>query len=348
MKNILIAIVLATVACAGAPARPLPAWYTAANADHPRFPHGRYLTGVGLSSAGAQDADERAKANVSAQISAQLVSETSSFQKFSSRTGDTSETVSSRVSVRSNFERADLIAIVERERLGETFYSYAALDRAITDRELGNQASADLASFRAAAENARRGRAELKSGVFSTALSEAARLRPALDASFIVRRAVVGRPASEEPGYLGLRNELLALLEDARAHRVVGVVMKNSGNGHLADFTVNAVKRLGLRPDSSSCEKRDRKDLTDATELEVAPEENCSEVSLGERCEVVVHLTAQACAGGTAGAGTVALVRGVHPSDRDKARKSAWDKVTPQLIEAAVRDALKSAIQIGE
>jgi hypothetical protein len=42
------------------------------------------------------------------------------------------------------------------------------------------------------------------------------------------------------------------------------------------------------------------------------------------------------------------MVRGVHPSDRDKARKSAWDKVTPQAIEVAVREALKSAIQIGE
>jgi hypothetical protein len=129
---------------------------------------------------------------------------------------------------------------------------------------------------------------------------------------------------------------------------VVGVVLKNAGNGHLADFTLNAVKRLGLRPDSATCQKRDRKDLTDATELEVDPEESCAEISLGERCEVVVHLTAQACAGGTSGAGTVAVVRGIHPSDRDKARKSAWDKVTPQAIEAAVRDALKSAIQIGE
>ncbi len=62
----------------------------------------------------------------------------------------------------------------------------------------------------------------------------------------------------------------------------------------------------------------------------------------------VVHLVAQACSGGTSGAGTVALVRGVHPSDRDKARKSAWDKVTQQAVEAAVRDALKSTIQIGE
>jgi hypothetical protein len=346
MKKILIALTLA--ACSGAPVKPLPAWYTAANADHPRFSHTRFITGVGLSAVSPQDADERAQANVSAQISAQLQSETSSFQQYTSKTGDTAEQVSNRISVRSSFDRADLIRIVEREKQGDTFYSYAALDRGATDREMQNAASADLASFKAAADNARQARALQNTGVFSTAASEAARVRPRLDASFIVRRAVAGRPAVEEAGYVSSRNELLTLLEEARAHRVVGVLLKNAGNGHLVDFTVNAVKHLGLRPDSASCEKRDKKDLTDATQLEVEPEENCMEGSLGERCEVVVHLTAQACAGGTSGAGTVAMVRGVHPSDRDKARKSAWDKVTPQAIEAAVRDALKSAIQIGE
>ena len=345
MKNVLL--VLLAAACSGAPVKPLPAYYTAANVDHPRFPRSRFVAGIGLSTVSAEDADQRAAANVSAQISAQLQSETSSFQQYTSKTGDTAESITSRVSVRSNFDRADLIRVVEREKQGDTFYSYAALDRAATDRELANAASADLASFKAAAESAKKARAEQDTGVFSTGAAEAAHIRPRLDASFIVRRAVAGR-AAEEAGYVSLRNELLTLLEQARSRRVVGVVLKNSGNGHLADFTVNAVKHLGLRPDTASCEKRDRKDLTDATTLEVDPEENCSEGSLGERCEVVVHLVAQACSGGTSGAGTVALVRGVHPSDRDKARKSAWDKVTQQAIEAAVRDALKSAIQIGE
>ncbi|MGZ6142444.1 MAG: hypothetical protein ACXWLM_03845 [Myxococcales bacterium] len=346
MKNILPVLVLAA-ACAGAPVKPLPAYYNAANIDHPMYPRSRYITGPGLGST-AEAADQEAKKNVTIQISASLQSETSSFQQYTSKTGDTAERVTSKVSVRSNFDRADLIRIVDRQQQGDTFYAYAALDRAATDRELANAASADLASFMAAAESAKKARAEQDTGVFSTAASEAAHVRPRLDSSFIVRRAVAGRPAPEESGYVGLRNELLTLLEQARSRRVVGVVLKNAGNGHLADFTVNAVKHLGLRPDTASCQKRDKRELTDATELEVAPEENCSEGSLGERCEVTVHVSALACSGGTAGEGTVALVRGVHPSDRDKARKSAWDKVTQQAIEAAVRDALKSAIQMGE
>jgi hypothetical protein len=348
MRRKSLVLFLLVGACGGRQLAPLPPYYTAVNVDHPRFPQSRYLTGVGLSGVTADDADERAKANVCAQISAQLESETSSFQQYTSRTGDTAERVSARISVRSSFDRADLIRIVERQKQGDTFYSYAALDRAATDRELAAAVTADLASFKSAAETAKSARAAQETGVFLTAASEAAKVRPRLDGSFIVRRAVARRPAAEETDYVALRNQLLALIEEARSRRVVGVVVKSSAATHLGDFTVNAVKRLGLRPDSATCDKREKKDLTDATELAVDPEETCSEGSLGERCEVVVHLVAQACSGGTSGAGTVALVRGVHPSDRDKARKSAWDKVTPQAVEAAVRDALKSTIQIGE
>ena len=349
MKKQLLAVSLLVGACGGSQVAPLPPYFTAVNVDHPRFPQSRFVTGVGLSGVSAEDADERAKANVSAQISAQLESETSSFQQYTSRTGDTAELVSARISVRSSFDRADLIQLVERVKQGDTFYSYAALDRAATDRELAAGVTADLASFSSAAQTAKRARAQHDTGVFSTAATEAGKIRPRLDSSFILRRAMARRPAVEEASYVTLRNELLALVEEARSRRVVGVVVKSpNGGGHLSDFTVNAVKHIGLRPDAAPCSARPAKELTDATELEVDPEENCSEGSLGERCEVVVHLVAQACSGGTSGAGTVAMVRGVHPSDRDKARKSAWDKVTPQAIEAAVREALKSTIQIGE
>jgi hypothetical protein len=341
------ALLFCLAACGGAQVKPLPAWYTTANVDHPQYPQRRFVTGVGLSTVSADDADARAKANVSAAISAQLQSETTSFQQYSS-SGGTSESATSRVSVRTSFDRADLIRVVAREQQKDAFYSYAVLDRAAADRELNAAMSADLTSFIAAAGEARSADAAQKTGVFSTAAGEAWKLRPRLDAAFIVRRAVAGHPAAEEPKYLEERNDLLTLVEAHRARRVVGVVLKNAGAGHLGDFTVNAVKRMGLRPDSSSCSSRDKTQLTDATELEVRPEESCNEVSLGEKCEVVVHLVALACAGGTAGAGTIAMVRAIHPSDRDKARRSAWEKVTAQAVETAVREALKSTITPGE
>ena len=335
-------------ACSGAQVKSLPAWYTTANADNPQYPRQRWLTALGLSTLSAEDADQRAMANVSAAISAQLQSETISFQRYSSRTGQTAESVTNRVSVRSSFDRADLIRIVERQHQKEAFYSFAALDRVLADRELAAAANADLTSFTASAESALKADGAQNTGVFATAANQAGKQRARLDADFIVRRAVALRPAADEEAYVALRNELLSLVERHRARRVIGVVLRSAGHGHLRDFTVNAVKRLGLRPDSSTCDKRDKAELTDATELEVEPEESCAEGSLGERCELVVHLVASACAGGTAGAGTVTMVSGIHPSDRDKARRLAWQRVTPQLVEAAVRDALKNAIQLGE
>ena len=68
----------------------------------------------------------------------------------------------------------------------------------------------------------------------------------------------------------------------------------------------------------------------------------------GERCEVSVRLISENCSDHSSGEGNVPLVRGVHPSDRERARRSAWEKVTPGAVETAVRDALKSALQIGE
>src|SRR5438309_1698329 len=121
MKRILLVILAA--ACSGAPVKPLPAFYTAANVDNPKFPRARYVAGVGLSTLSAEDADQRAAVNVSAQISAQLQSEISSFQEYTSKTGDTAEHVRAQSSVRTSFERADLIRVVEREKQGDTFYA---------------------------------------------------------------------------------------------------------------------------------------------------------------------------------------------------------------------------------
>src|SRR6267143_1342905 len=316
------------VACASAPVS-LPAYYTAVNSEHPRYPQARFIGGTGISSVSAEDAAARARENVVQQISTRLESETSSFQLYTTKRG-AAEAATGRVSVWSSFDRADLILLVDRANQGGTFYAYAVLDRAAADRELAAAMSAELTTFRAAAA------------------SEAIRIRPRIDSAFIVRRAVTGQPAPEEAEYVAARNQLLATIEEARGRRVVGVVLKNAGAGQLADLTASAVRRLGLRPDAAACAARDKKDLTDATQLEVAPEERCSEGSLGERCDVIVRLTAQACAGGFSGAGTVATVRGVHPSDREKARRSAWDKVTAQAVEAAVRDALKGTVLAGE
>src|SRR3989442_10106647 len=145
----LVALGLVLAACSTAQAPP-PAWTTAVSADHPAYPQARFITGVGLSSTSADDADARAKENVALQISTRLESETSSFQKYTTQAG-TSETVTSRLSVRGSLDRADPIRLVDRARQGGVFYSYAVLDRAATHRELRASMTTDLLTFPAPA-----------------------------------------------------------------------------------------------------------------------------------------------------------------------------------------------------
>lgn len=352
MKTIKLAavLVLATCACAGAPVKPLPLYFTAANADHPNYPHSRYLTGVGLSTLSAEDADRQAASNIATQISAQLKSETSSFQEFTSGNGNgnSNEKDTQVITIKAEFKHAELVRPLERERQGETFYSFSVLDRVEADTVLANDQGGNLATFAAAVQRALAARKSGQGGEFSVAASNARKVRAELDGSFIIRRAVLTRPAAGETDYVKTRNDLLAAIEAAKAKQVIGVRLKGSlGAAQLFAYAINAVKVLGLRPDRAACEDRKADELPDATELSIEPTENCHEGSLGERCEVEVHLSAHGCGGGTAGEGTVSQVRGMHPSDREKARKSAWDKVTQQAVAAAVRVALKSAVELG-
>src|SRR2546426_6397722 len=111
MKMNPVALGLVLAACSTAQAPP-PAWTTAVSADHPAYPQARFITGVGLSSTSADDADARAKENVALQISTRLESETSSFQKYTTQAG-TRQTPTSPRSGRVSFDRADPIPLVD-------------------------------------------------------------------------------------------------------------------------------------------------------------------------------------------------------------------------------------------
>jgi hypothetical protein len=82
----------------------------------------------------------------------------------------------------------------------------------------------------------------------------------------------------------------------------------------------------------------------DVTDLAVLTEEGCGESSLGEKCEVTIRLHAKGCgSGGGEGEGRTPTVRGVHPSERARARSSAWGKITADMVESAVNEALRGA-----
>jgi len=102
---------------------------------HPRFPRNRYITAGSESCQDARDADVKAKAEVSSQISSHLESNFSSFAKqWREETLDSErlkfvEKVLSQTSTRTSFSHAELIQVVLRDRRGGVYRSFAALDR---------------------------------------------------------------------------------------------------------------------------------------------------------------------------------------------------------------------------
>lgn len=346
-----LAVAALLVAC-GAPQKPLPPYMQSAVSDHPKFPRNRFIVEVGISTLSADDADLRAKRQVSERISADLRAQTSSYMEARSRNGVSHEQqrMTEQIVVRTGFERADLIGIVERERSGDSFYSVAVLDRVRTDEEMGKAKHGEIVQYKSYAETALSAWDARNMSEFWAALGKAAAVRPAVDASWIQRRAVLGRPSADEAAWVSLSDDLLKKAAVALSKQLVLIRLEGAVEAaDLLKLTNAAVQRMKLRVgDAKTCAAVGGDAQAYAAELVLQPEENCSEGSLGERCEVGVQLRAASCAGGAEGRGSIAPGRGVHPSDRARARKAAWTRVlTEQAVETAVKQALQGAIAAG-
>ncbi len=334
---------IALAGCAGT--KPVPGWASGAAGEDPKFPRSRFLIEAGVSNQSPADAELQAKARLSADVSAQLTAESSSYLQASG----SSETQSASVEVkqRTKFERADLIAIIDRADSGSFFYARAALDRARCDAEMGRAEAPDLVSFNQYADSALDAAKNGRPGEFTTASARAASMIPGLDAQFIVRRAVLGHPSEDEQRFLGKRNALLQAQAEAEAHRVIEVRVEGAPQPALLQLAVSAVRKLGLRVgEEQTCDKI-TEHRAEAAELVLSPTESCGESSLGEKCSVAVRLHARGCQGGGEGEGSVAQQTGIHPSDRERARQSAWKHVTPEVVQSAVDQALQQAQLIG-
>jgi hypothetical protein len=340
----------AVVALACGSGKPLPPYLSQAGVDHPRFPRVRYISAVGISGQSGEDAGTQAKRAVSERISSQLRAETESFQSATSAGGSSSEAqrITSRVSTTTSFDRADLIDIVERQESEGSWYALGVLDRAKADGEIARAHQSEIVSFLQFSESALLARQQARPGDFNTSRQKAMKLVAGLDASFIVRRAVLGHPSTDEEKFLERRNQLLRAVAEADSRKVVQVRIEGVDSPTLLKLAVSAVRKLGLRvAETKTCAEVDQHP-EDATELVVLPEEACSEGSLGEKCEVAVRLHARGCVGGGEGEGRTPLMRGVHPSDRARARNSAWNKVTSDTVESAVGEALRGAQVVDE
>ncbi len=329
---------LVTSGCAGP--RPLPSYVTSTT-DDPKYPRSRFIVEVASSTQSEGDAELQARAKLAADISAELTAETSSFLQESGN--KESQSASVEVKQRTRFERADLIAISDHAEVSGTYYARAVLERAKADAEYSRAQKADLVTFTQYSETAQQAADHGKPGEFATAKGHAMKLRPALEATFIVRRALLGHPSEDERQYFATRDALLKAAAQSEAYRVVEVRIEGAPAPELLQLTVAAVRKLGLRVAENQTCAQVTDHAADATELVVSPEETCSEGSLGEKCEVAVRLHARGCLGGGEGEGRTQQMRGIHPSERERARTAAWKHVNAEVVESAVGAALRGA-----
>jgi hypothetical protein len=305
---------LALLCACATPQTQQPGWLTG-SADHPRYWRSAFIAEAGRSESSAAEAEAQAKARAADRVG-------------------------------SRFTHGELIRIVDREQVGGAFYALAALDRAQADAALARDVQQEATSFAALADRALLARERQRSGDFAVAAAEADKLRPKLDASFVLRRKVLGVAAPDEARYQKRRDALLAAEADARSRRVIEVRV-DGGSRQLLKLAVGSVRKLGLRAvEGLHCEDASEWAAQDTTELVFEPDEVCAEANQGARCEVSVRIHSRACAGGGEGEGRVQPVRGLHPTDREGARTLAWTRLTEALIEAAIRDALKTAAYI--
>jgi hypothetical protein len=347
VRHLAVSIAAVLAGCAGA--KPLPA-YVEGTGENPRFPKARYLTGAGISPLGDDDAEARARSAVATQITAQIRTELTSSEQYDSDSG-TRERVSQDVSVTTSFPHAELIRIVERGRSGDGVYAFAAMDRFEADRALARDGEPERERYALAVSAALAARRASNAGEFAAASRDAKEVQAAVASNLLLRRAVLGHAPSGQAEYEAQRGALEAALLDARAKRVVGVVVRGaSADPRLGEYALRAVRTLGIeRVEARGCAERAalREPVMDAAEVVVEPSESCAPASLGERCEIAARVVARACGSGTVGQSTLPKVVAIHPSDVAKARSAAWSKITYDAVGAAVRDALRGASAIG-
>ena len=342
----LVAVLFALVGCAGSAPRPRPAWSKASEPDVPAYPRGRFITAVGSSTVSVEEALGRARANAVQQVSSQIQVE---VEHWASETNGTEASkYLEKIRASSTFTHAELIRVVEQAKAEESFYALAVLDRAEAEAALARDGASDEAHFQAAARRALEAREGRRSGESAAAADEALATLPAVESSYLVRRAVLRAVSPSEAAHNSLRTSLIALQVAMKTRRVVDIRLGSGTYPALLQRAVAAVKRLGLRvAEGKGCDAQTSDAQLDATELVLTPEETCGDGSFGPKCEVSIRLYARGCSGGAEGEGRISQLKGAHTTDPERAKAKAWEKVTDQVVESAVRDALKGTITAG-
>ena len=211
-----------------------------------RFPSSAYITAAASSGSSVAQAEDAAKAAVAAQIRSSIESEFRSLESESVESGQVSsgESRQRRVLTRASFDRAELIRIVERRRMGSQFYALAALDRAEASQALAADYEATAVPLRALIDDVLGHSRD--SRAFAAAWSRARPLSAKVSSLGAARTVIEGRRPASFDADLRRIDDLGA----ARALVLQSAAVRLLGNGGAAaDATAvvgRALTSLGL------------------------------------------------------------------------------------------------------
>lgn len=311
------------------------------------YPKARYVTAVGLSEVGVEQAEALARAGVSSQIRSELSAVLSTVESESVRDGKRTEfqEIVARTESKTFFKHAELI-INDRKlsgREGRAWIAVAVLNRDETARVFQQEYDAFAMDFRSAAGVLKREASDV--AVWTTTLRRA---ENAYERMMEVSHSI--RALKRVPERLEEDEALHASIQSERGRRLAAVRLalrvesSNEDAGPLVAFLGQALSTLGLESRSEACPET-------GFVLRVNPEFRWESGMLGPVIRLSLPGQLIRCEGEQAVGRIILEDRGgfvgADVRDRQRALANLWSHMDEVLLSRLLRDELSRYLPVA-
>lgn len=310
------------------------------------YPAGRFVTAIGMSEAGPEQAEAQARAEVSSQVRSELSAVLSTVE-FSTQTNGRSteyQRIEATTESRTSFKHGELI-VNDRKlegREGKAWLAVAVLDRDEAARVLEQEYQTHAIEFRAAAQELLRAESDLPT--WTTTLRRAERSFAGLLEPVFAMRALRRAPRD-----FAADEELNQRVQTERGRRLSGVRMAlridptQEDAGPLVSSLGGALAQLGLESRSDGCPD-------DGYVLQITPAFNWETGMFGPVIRLSLPGRLVRCAGGQP-VGQIMIKDsefvGTDVRDRQRALAALWQQVNQVRLSVLLRSELARYLPVS-
>ncbi len=324
---------------------PLPGYYQRPG-THPRYRPAGYLTAVGQSGVSRQDAEAKAFAGLSQQLSAVVSSHFQSlFEQAGTAAGEEeSKRIRSRVEVQSAFLHAELFKVVETVEREGWFSVFAVLDRRELALLLERDYEQKAAEFGRHSQAAKQRLDSGDLGRFGEGFEAVSDLYRQLEGVEAMKARVAGSPTAQHPELASQYNALAAAwqrwLASLRFH--LALEGRCGAQESVTAAFGQAFQNLGLTlVPGGACPVEPLGQYL----LTLNLDEQCRPGSFGPLCALTLVGTMQDCARKKALLSldfSALNLKGAHTEQQRLALAEAYAKLTPAALEPLLRRQLEA------